>query len=296
MNAATYFRTLSLSPFTLILVTVFASPTRADNLLGGLETYSTDFVDVTNQPLVGNWTKIDSPNPVVTQGELVTAGAFGSAAPKEGNVLLDLRTESQYASGGDGADYRYELSAADTSGIDPKSNADGTLNLSYWICPDTWSNDFSFFYPEGIYQRTNLLNGTGEILASIGMYSLGNQNAPRVDYSVDGVNWQSTNLQASNSTWTRVTLTLDMQNKTSAIGFTDANENTFSSTEMAWNAEISDTTVQYLHLQMDDGAGKSFFDDFQFTATSIASVPEPSTGAALLLLLVAGACRRRPEK
>ena len=258
------------------LVSLSAGVAQADVVaLGGLEAYDSNFKDVTLQTTVGTWTKSDNPNPVVNQGELVTSGAFGSFAPRSGNVFLDLRTENQYVTGDDGADYNYALNQADFGGLDPSSVSNGTVELSYFICPDTFSNDIPGFVPEGIYQTTHLRNGNGDILASIGMYSLGTQNSPEVHYSVDGVNWLSTGLEASNGDWTEVELLIDLDAQTSRVGFTDLNSNVFDSGDLAWSSGITDASVQTLNFQMDDGVGKNFFDDFAFTVTP-AAIPEPS--------------------
>jgi len=80
--------------FSLTLVALPTASIFAD-ALGSLETYS-HWVDVTNQGSVGSWTKVDSPNPVVDQGELVVAPAHGSLAPRSGAGFLDLRTESRW--------------------------------------------------------------------------------------------------------------------------------------------------------------------------------------------------------
>ena len=189
------------------MLTFVASDQVFADTLGSLENY-TNWVDVTNQPLAGAWTKVDSPNPVTTQGELVTAPAHGSVAPHSGDVLLDLRTESQYVSGGDGANYSYTIHDCDLGGINPAANNSGTVELDFWICPDTWSGDANAFTPEGIYQTTSLLNGNGDVLVSVGMYSLGNQNTPEVYYSVDNLTWLSTGLQATNTDWTNVSLSV----------------------------------------------------------------------------------------
>lgn len=248
--------------------------------LGGLEDYSQNFDDVTNQTSLGNWTKVDSPNPVVNQGELVTSGAFGSVSPRSGSVFLDLRTENQYVNGGDGANYNYGINSLDYGGIDPATLTSGTVDLDFWICPDTWSGDLGFFTPEGIYQTTSLLNGNGDTLLSIGMYSLGDQNSPEVHYSVDGTNWISTGLQATHGDWTNVTMSIDLDSQMSSMSFTDLSGTTFNSGSLAWNPTITDPTVQVLNFQMDIGLGKNFFDDFSFQVTA---APEPSSGLLSLI-------------
>ena len=281
-----------------------AGITQADVVaLGGLEAYSQDFLDVTRQSDVGNWTKTDSPNPVAQQGELVTSGAFGSppfrVEPRSGEVLLDLRTEAQYVTGGDGADYSYALNQADFGGVVPSTLRNGTIDLNYFICPDTFSADANNgnggFISEGIYQRTDLRNGDGDILVSIGMFALGNQNSPEVQYSIDGINWLSTGLEADSGTWTEVELQIDLDNQTSRVGFTDSSSNTFESEALAWSPTITDTSVQALNFQMDNGVGKNFFDDFSFNVTAVA-VPEPSNALVLSAsLLVLMRRKRRPS-
>ena len=169
-----------------------AVQTKAD-ALESVESYAS-WVDVTNQSAVGQWTKVDSPNPVTDQGELVSAPAHGSVVPYDGNMLLDLRTNSFYAPGGDGANYSYTINSDDFGGLNPVTHNSGTVDFSYVTCPDTWSGEGGdTFIPEGIYQTTNLLNGNGDVLAAVGMYSLGNDNAPEVRFSVDGTNWTTTN-------------------------------------------------------------------------------------------------------
>lgn len=273
-------------------ILVFAIPSSFGfaDALGSLETYG-QWNDVTNQSSIGTWTKVDSPNPVVTQGELVTAPAHGSVIPRTGNMILDLRTESQYASGGDGANYNYEINSDDLGGTNPASVSSGVMSLDFWICPDTWSGDAGFFTPAGIYQTTSLLNSSGDVLASVGMNSLGNQNAPEVHVSVDGINWINTGLQATNATWTEVTMEVNLNTMTSTIGFTDINSNSFQSGNLAWGSSVTDTSVTTLNFQMDDGLGKNYFDDFSFTA--VTAVPEPSASELVAIGMVFLAIKRR---
>lgn len=282
--------TLTMSCAVLILL-LNSSCLKAD-ALESLESYA-QWVDVTNQTGVGTWTKVDSPNPVTNQGELVVAPAHGSVTPYDGLHVLDLRTNSIYESGGDGANYSYSLNTDDFDGLTPATHDSGTVELSYVTCPDTWSGEGgNSFIPEGIYQTTNLYNGNGDVLASIGMYSLGNQNSPVVHFSVDGANWISTGLQADSSSWTNVSMLIDLDAKTSSFSFTDHMANTFSAPNVSWTAGITDTTVQTLNLQMDDLVSKNYFDDFQFTPT-ISAVPEPSSAMLFALVWVGCAVRRK---
>lgn len=287
-------KSLPLDAFSCAVAFLFVAPcsfAHAD-LLGSVESYS-EWTDVTNQPAVGNWTKNDSPNPVVTEGEMVSAPAHGSVVPKDGAMLLDFRTEARYVSGGDGADYSYHIDPLDYGGLNPSTHDNGTVELSFWICPDTWSNDIGFFLPEGIYQTTSLVNGSGEVVASVGLHSVGNTNAPVVHYSVDGTNWTSTGLSATNTDWTQVSFAVDLASQTSEIAFEDFNGSLVSSGDLNWSAGITDSTVQSINFQMVDQAGKNYFDDFDFSAVAIA-VPEPSILApGLFGLGLAGVRRRR---
>lgn len=273
----------------LFAFTLFIPATACADILGGLESYQA-WNDVTNQAAVGEWTKIDSPNPVAPfTGELVTAPAHGSATPRSGTMMLDLRTESSqpsYNNGGDGANYTYHMNVDDYGGVDPATHSSGTLELEYWICPNTWSNDIGFFLPEGIYQTVSLQNGNGDTLVSVGMYSLGDQNSPEVYYSVDGVNWASTGLEASNTDWSKVSLAVDLDAMTSMVSFEDTSSSSFTSGALNWDSGITDTSVQLLNFQQDIGGGKNYFDDFAFTVSSSSAVPEPSS----LFLGLAGLC------
>lgn len=259
--------------------------------LGGLESYA-EWVDVTNQSSVGTWTKVDSPNPVVDQGELVSAPAHGDVVPRSGDMLLDFRTEAQYASGGDGANYNYAINSDDFGGLNPSSVSSGTVDFEFWVCPDTWSGDANAFTSEGIYQSTSLLNSNGDVLASLGFYSLGTQNSPEVRVSVDGINWIDTGLEADSSTWTNVSMSLDLDARTTVLGFTDANSNAYVSPSQSWSGSITDTTVTTLNLQMDDGVGKNYYDDFSFVVNTSA-VPEPASASLLVLCVFGSMVRRR---
>ena len=84
--------------------------------------------------------------------------------------------------------------------------------------------------------------------------------------------------------WTNVTMSLDLDAKTSRLGFTDVNSTTVESADLAWSAPITDTTVTTLNLQMRDGVTKNYFDDFSFDLVS--AVPEPSC----LMLGLVGIC------
>ena len=282
--------TRTLAVFAIVFTAISNSNSFADEL-GSLETYA-HWIDVTNLPSSGSWTKLDSPNPVVTQGELVVAPAHGTAVPRTGAAILDLRTESVYASGGDGANYNYAINSDDFGGTNPSSVNSGIIDFDYWICPNTWSGDANFFTPAGIYQTTSLLNSSGDIVASIGMHSLGNQNSPEVHYSVDGVNWISTGLLADSSTWTNVSMSIDLDAMTSTIGFTDSASNSHVSSSLAWDGSITDTSVSTLNLQMIDGVGKNYFDDFSFSVAPSA-VPEPSSAALAFVGLFVLATQRR---
>jgi len=141
--------------FTIVFTAIPKSSNFADEL-GSLETYA-HWIDVTNLPSSGTWTKVDGPNPVVTQGELVVAPAHGTAVPRTGASILDLRTESAYASGGDGANYNYAINSDDFGGTNPSSVNSGVIDFDFWICPNTWSGDSNFFTPAGIYQTTSLV-------------------------------------------------------------------------------------------------------------------------------------------
>lgn len=275
---------------TSLIILIPNSSAHAD-ALGSLESYA-QWVDVTNQSGVGGWTKVDSPNPVVTQGELVTAPAHGSAVPRTGDMLLDLRTESQYASGGDGANYNYAINSDDFGGVNPSTVNSGSVSLDFWICPDTWSGDLNFFTPTGIYQTSSLLNSSGDVVAAIGMYSLGNQNAPEIHYSVDGINWMSTGLQADNNSWTQVTMDVDLDAMTTTIGYTDIGSNSYQSSSLAWAGSVTDTSVTTLNIQMVDGVTKNYYDDFNFTVAASA-VPEPSSACLIALGMGVLANRRR---
>lgn len=287
MKAISMARFLISIGITLVAIpqaTIFA------DALSSIESYA-HWVDVTNQPNVGTWTKVDSPNPVVSQGELVAAPAHGSVVPRTGATVLDLRTESQYASGGDGANYNYAINTDDFGGVNPASVNSGTVSLDFWICPDTWSGDLGFFTPQGIYQTTSLLNSSGDVVASVGMFSHGNQNSPEVHYSVDGVNWSSTGLNADNKSWTNISMSVDLDSMTTTIGYTDILSNTYQSSALAWDSSITDTSVSTLNLQMVDGVGKNYFEDFSFEVVS--SVPEPTSAAMLFFGIGAWACQRR---
>ena len=170
----------------------------------------------------------------------------------------------------------------DYGGLDPASFDSGTLELDYYICPDTWSNDLGFFLPEGMYQEVSLENGDGDIVASIGMYSTGNSNNPEVHYSVDGENWINTGLTADARSWTNVNIALDLDAMTTEFSYTDINSNSHTSDILDWSSGITDTTVQELNFQQIQGAGKNYFDDFSFAAVSVA-VPEPSVLALSLI-------------
>ena len=272
------------------LLSVPPKSVHADTL-GNFSLYA-EWQDVSTQG-AGTWTKNDSPQ--LGQGELITAPAhnFGfPAVPRSGELMLDLRTEASYNGGGDGADYSYFMHDCDYGGLDPASFDSGTLELDYYICPDTWSNDLGFFLPEGIYQEVSLANGDGDIMASIGMYSTGNSNNPEVHYSVDGENWINTGLTADARSWTNVNIALDLDAMTTEFSYTDINSNSHTSDILDWSSGITDTTVQELNFQQIQGAGKNYFDDFSFAAVSVA-VPEPSVLALAMFGLGLASIRRR---
>lgn len=275
-----------------VVVGAMGSSSSAD-ILGGLESYS-EWTDVTAQSSIGTWAKLDGAYPVTTEGELVTAPAHGSAIPRSGELLLDLRTENQYEAdnANNGANYNYSINSDDFGGINPTAVSSGTVELDYWICPDTWSGDIASFAAEGIYQTTSLLNSDGDVLASVGMYSLGDSNSPEVHYSVDGVNWTDTGLIADSSTWTNVTMSIDLDAMTSQISFTDVDSSTVTSANLAWASGVTDTTVTTLNFQQVDGISKNYFDDFAFTAIT-AAVPEPSVALLGFVLLLGTLAQRR---
>jgi len=87
-------------------------------------------------------------------------------------------------------------------------------------------------------------------------------------------------------------MSIDLDAMTSTIGFTDANSSSHVSNSLAWDSSITDTTVSTLNLQMIDGVGKNYFDDFAFTVTPSA-VPEPSSAALAIIGLLGLATQRR---
>lgn len=280
------------SILALFIVLIVHGDARAD--LMSLESYS-HWVDVTNQPAAGTWTKLDGDYPVTSQGELVAAPEHGTAIPRTGATLLDLRTENQYEpdNANNGANYNYTISTGDFGGVDPAMLSSGTVELDFWICPNTWSGDTNGFVPEGvIYQETSLLNGTGDIVASVGMRSQGDSNSPEVWYRVGGDSWIDTGLIADSSTWTNVNMFVDLVGMTSRISFTDTEGDTEMSADLAWDSGITDTSVTTLNFQMIDGVTKNYFDDFAFTAIAVA-VPEPSSTLAGVAAVLAFASRRR---
>ena len=279
------------SLITFLLFSFQGSISYAD-AVGSLESYA-QWVDVTNQPSVGTWTKTDSPNPVVSQGELVTAPKHGSVTPRTGNMILDLRTESDFVSGGDNANYNYTINSDDLGGVNPASVSSGVVSLNFWICPNTWSRDINTFTPTGMYQTTSLLNSSGEVLASIGMFSTGDQNQPKVYLSADGVNWTDTELRAAHTTWTEVTMDINLDAMTSTIGYTDLDSESYELTDVAWDGAITDTSVTTLNFFMADGVGKNYFDDFAFSTAAATAVPEPSTSMLVLVGIGLLATKRR---
>jgi hypothetical protein len=87
-------------------------------------------------------------------------------------------------------------------------------------------------------------------------------------------------------------MSVDLDAKTSVLEFVDTSSNSFTSSSMAWSPSITDTTVQTLNLQMVDGVGKNYYDDFSFSLTASA-VPEPSSLVVALTTFCALAIRRR---
>jgi hypothetical protein len=98
-------------------------------------------------------------------------------------------------------------------------------------------------------------------------------------------------LTADNTTWTHVSISLDLDAKTTTFSYTDSSSNNFTATDVAWSSGITDTTVQTLNMQMEDLVSKNYFDDFSFSPVS--AIPEPGSATLCMLAMLGFICRRK---
>jgi len=190
--------------------------------------------------------------------------------------------------------YFYTLDSRDFNGVTPSATGASLIQMAFWLCP----SDFDDPDTDNI-MSISLVDAMNQTVFQVG-YTGDN----RLQYRLQGSEWQTTANLIGTTGWSQVVVVLDPVNDTAGLLISSFDDNTSTLGAQAIvlaNEALGVDAGALTGLQWDLRGGplnngavsfKNYFDDFSFNLSPVV-VPEPGSAVLLAFSLILAGWRQR---